>query len=203
MSTSFEQALKERILVIDGSMGVLLQLKVRTEEAYRGERFANHHKDLRNNTEALLLHSPDYIKDVHEQYLAAGADIIETCTFTANSIAQEDYDLSQYVREMNLEAARIAREAANNFSTEEHPRWVAGGIGPCNRSASVIIDASRPELRGVSFDQLRDSYREQAQALIDGGVDLLLIETTFDTLNLNAALFAIDELFDEETDNYR
>ena len=199
MSTSFEKALKERILVIDGSMGVLLQLKVRTEEAYRGERFANHHKDLRNNTEALLLHSPDYIQDVHEQYLAAGADIIETCTFTANSIAQEDYDLSQYVREMNLEAARIAREAVNKFTTDEHPRWVAGGIGPCNRSASVIIDASRPELRGVSFDQLRDSYREQAQALIDGGVDLLLIETTFDTLNLKAALFAIDELFADGT----
>ena len=197
MSTSFEQALKERILVIDGSMGVLLQLKVRTEEAYRGERFANHHKDLRNNTEALLLHSPDFIQDVHEQYLAAGADIIETCTFTANSIAQEDYDLSQYVREMNLEAARIARDAANKFATPDRPRWVAGGIGPCNRSASVIIDASRPEVRGVSFDQLRDSYREQALALIDGGVDLLLIETTFDTLNLKAALFAIDELFDE------
>lgn len=197
MSTSFEQALKERILVIDGSMGVLLQLKVRTEEAYRGERFANHHKDLRNNTEALLLHSPDFIQDVHEQYLAAGADIIETCTFTANSIAQEDYDLSQYVREMNLEAARIARDAANKFATLDRPRWVAGGIGPCNRSASVIIDASRPEVRGVSFDQLRESYREQALALIDGGVDLLLIETTFDTLNLKAALFAIDELFDE------
>ncbi len=197
MSTSFEQALKERILVIDGSMGVLLQLKVRTEEAYRGDRFANHHKDLRNNTEALLLHSPDFIQDVHEQYLAAGADIIETCTFTANSIAQEDYDLSQYVREMNLEAARIARDAANKFATPDHPRWVAGGIGPCNRSASVIIDASRPEVRGVSFDQLRDSYREQALALIDGGVDLLLIETTFDTLNLKAALFAIDELFEE------
>ncbi len=197
MSTSFEQALKERILVIDGSMGVLLQLKVRTEEAYRGDRFANHHKDLRNNTEALLLHSPDFIQDVHEQYLAAGADIIETCTFTANSIAQEDYDLTQYVREMNLEAARIARDAANKFATPDHPRWVAGGIGPCNRSASVIIDASRPEVRGVSFDQLRDSYREQALALIDGGVDLLLIETTFDTLNLKAALFAIDELFEE------
>ena len=197
MSTTFEKALKERILVIDGSMGVLLQLKVCTEEAYRGERFANHHKDLRNNTEALLLHSPDFIQDVHEQYLAAGADIIETCTFTANSIAQEDYDLSQYVREMNLEAARIARDAANKFATTDHPRWVAGGIGPCNRSASVIIDASRPEVRGVSFDQLRVSYREQAQALIDGGVDLLLIETTFDTLNLKAALFAIDELFDE------
>jgi len=197
MSTSFEQALKERILVIDGSMGVLLQLKVRTEEAYRGDRFANHHKDLRNNTEALLLHSPDFIQDVHEQYLAAGADIIETCTFTANSIAQEDYDLSQYVREMNLEAARIARDAANKFATPDHPRWVAGGIGPCNRSASVIIDASRPEVRGVSFDQLRESYREQALALIDGGVDLLLIETTFDTLNLKAALFAIDELFEE------
>ena len=197
MSTTFEKALKERILVIDGSMGVLLQLKVCTEEAYRGERFANHHKDLRNNTEALLLHSPDFIQDVHEQYLAAGADIIETCTFTANSIAQEDYDLSQYVREMNLEAARIARDAANKFATTDHPRWVAGGIGPCNRSASVIIDASRPEVRGVSFDQLRESYREQALALIDGGVDLLLIETTFDTLNLKAALFAIDELFDE------
>ena len=197
MLNRFEDALKNRILVIDGSMGVLIQLQVQTEQGYRGERFQHHHKDLRNNAEALLLHQPSIIQDIHEQYLLAGADIIETCTFTANGIAQEDYDLVEYVREMNLVAARIARAAADKFATDDKPRWVAGGIGPCNRSASVIIDAARPEVRGVSFDQLRVAYREQALALIEGGVDLLLIETTFDTLNLKAALFAIDELFSE------
>ncbi|MFY7951333.1 MAG: homocysteine S-methyltransferase family protein, partial [Armatimonadaceae bacterium] len=197
----FSDLLRSRILVLDGSMGVLLQRRVTTEEGYRGERFANHPRDLRNNTEALLLHSPHLVQEVHEAYLAAGADIVETSTFTANSVAQADYALEPYVREMNLVAARIARDACAKFSTSDRPRLVAGAMGPCNRSASVVIDADRPEIRGIDFEGLRRAYSEQAEALIDGGVDFLLCETTFDTLNLKAALFAIGELFERGVRN--
>ncbi|MBC8101155.1 MAG: methionine synthase [Cytophagales bacterium] len=194
----FQEALKERILVLDGSMGVLLQSRKLTEADYRGKRFVSHPKDVRNNPDLLNLTRPDVVEAVHDAYLEAGADIVETNTFTATSISQSDYGLEAFVREMNLEAARIARRSADKFTALDpsRPRWVAGSIGPMTRSASVVVDADRPAYRNVTFDELRDSYYEQARALIEGGVDLLLIETTFDTLNLKAALVAVQTLFD-------
>jgi 5-methyltetrahydrofolate--homocysteine methyltransferase len=191
--------LKRRILVIDGSMGVLLQSRKLTEEDYRGERFKEHPRDVKNNPDLLNIVRPDVVESVHKAYLDAGADIIETNTFTATSISQADYGLEAYANEMNREGARIARRAVDNAMAADptRPRWVAGSIGPCNRSASVIVDADRPAYRNVTFDELRETYYEEAKALIEGGVDLLLCETTFDTLNLKAALFAIEMLFDE------
>ena len=197
--SDFEEHLKRRILVIDGSMGVLLQSRKLTEEDYRGERFADHPTDVRNNPDLLNLTRPDVVEAVHDAYLAAGADIVETNTFTATGISQSDYDLEAYVREMNVEAAKIARRSADKFTALDpsKPRWVAGSIGPMTRSASVIVDSERPADRSVTFDELRDGYYEQAKALLDGGVDLLLCETVMDALNLKAALFAIQTLFEE------
>ncbi|GAB4462132.1 MAG: methionine synthase [Armatimonadaceae bacterium] len=193
------QHLRERILVLDGSMGVLLQSKKLTEEDYRGERFVHHPHDVKNNPDLLNLTRPDVVEAVHWAYLQAGADIIETNTFTATTISQADYKLEEYVYEMNVEGAKIARRAAEKAEAEDpsRPRWVAGSIGPMNRSASVIVDAERPAYRNITFDQLRESYYQQAKALVEGGVDILLCETTFDTLNLKAALFGIQQLFDE------
>jgi 5-methyltetrahydrofolate--homocysteine methyltransferase len=193
--------LRERILVLDGSMGVLLQSKKLTEEDYRGKRFADHPHDVKNNPDLLNLTRPDVVEAVHWAYLEAGADIIETNTFTATTISQADYRLEDFVYEMNVEGARIARRAAEKAEAEDpsRPRWVAGSIGPMNRSASVIVDAERPAYRNVTFDELRESYYQQAKALVEGGVDILLCETTFDTLNLKAALFGIQQLFDEGT----
>ena len=194
----FLSELKRRILIIDGSMGVLLQSRRLTEEDYRGERFAAHHKDVRNNPDLLNLTAPHIVESVHDAYLEAGADLIETNTFTATSISQADYGLEAFAREMNVEGARIARKAVDRaISVDLRPRWVAGALGPCNRSASVVVDAERPAYRNVAYDELRDAYYEQAAGLLEGGVDLLLCETTFDTLNLKAALFAIQQLFDE------
>jgi 5-methyltetrahydrofolate--homocysteine methyltransferase len=191
--------LQRRILIIDGSMGVLLQSRKLTEADYRGERFAAHPKDVKNNPDLLNLTRPEVVASVHHAYLEAGADIIETNTFTATSISQADYGLEAFAREMNVEGARIARKAADAVMAADpsRPRWVAGSIGPCNRSASVVVDADRPAYRNTSFDELRESYYEQAAGLIEGGADILLCETTFDTLNLKAALFAIEQLFDE------
>ena len=191
--------LKNRILVIDGSMGVLLQSRKLTESDYRGERFRDHPRDVRNNPDLLNLVRPEIVESVHKAYLDAGADIIETNTFTATSISQADYGLEAYATEMNFEGARIARRAVDKAMAADpsRTRWVAGSVGPCNRSASVIVDSDRPAYRNVTFDELRDSYYDEAKALIEGGVDLLLCETTFDTLNLKAALFAIETLFAE------
>ena len=191
--------LAQRILVLDGAMGTMLQLHGLVESDYRGERFALHQTDLKNNNEALMLVRPDLIEAVHLAYLEAGADIIETNTFNATRISLADFGMEDLAREMNIAAAQIAKRAAQKAmeSNPNKPRWVAGALGPQTRSASVIVDSDNPAVRGVNFDQLREAYREQAQALLDGGVDLLLCETTFDTLNLKAALFAIQELFDE------
>ncbi len=188
--------LAQRIAVIDGAMGTMIQRLRLTEEQVRGERFASHDVDVKNNGELLSLARPDVIRDIHEGCLAAGADIIETNTFGATSIAQDDYELGHLARELNLASARVAREAADKFSTPDKPRFVAGALGPTPRTASISPDVNDPGARNVNFEQLRAAYLEQVQALAEGGVDLLLLETIFDTLNAKAALFAIDEYFE-------
>ena len=186
--------LRQRIAIIDGAMGTMIQRHRLTEADFRGARFADHGKDLKGNNDLLVLTRPDVIGQIHADYLAAGADIIETNTFGATSIAQEDYALGHIAREMNEQAARIARAAADRYTSAEHPRFVAGALGPTPRTASISPDVNDPGARNVSFDQLRDSYREQAEGLFDGGCDLFLVETIFDTLNAKAAIFALDEL---------
>ena len=187
--------LEQRIAILDGAMGTMIQRFKLTEQDYRGARFADHGKDLKNNGDLLVLTRPDVIRDIHEGYLAAGADIIETNTFGANSLAQDDYALGDLAREMNVAAARIAREAADKFSTPDKPRFVAGALGPTPRTASISPDVNDPGARNVDFEQLRAAYYEQVEGLVEGGSDLLLVETIFDTLNAKAALFAIDEYF--------
>jgi 5-methyltetrahydrofolate--homocysteine methyltransferase len=196
-----EQRLRElldrRILILDGAMGTMIQRYRLDEEAYRGERFAGFGHDLKGNNELLSITQPQVIREIHEQYLAAGADIIETNTFGATSIAQADYHLAHLARELNLASARLAREACDRYSSAQRPRFVAGAIGPQPRTASISPDVNDPGARNVSFDELREAYAEQVLALVDGGVDILLVETVFDTLNAKAALFAIDEIQDE------
>lgn len=188
--------LERRILILDGAMGTMIQRFKLTEADFRGERLRDHAKDLKNNGEILVLTRPQVIRDIHEGFLASGADIIETNTFGANALAQDDYGLGHLSRELNLESARIAREAADKFSTPDKPRFVAGALGPTPRTASISPDVNDPGARNVDFEQLRASYYEQVEGLVDGGVDLLLVETIFDTLNAKAALFAIDEYFE-------
>src|SRR4051812_23501090 len=187
--------LAQRILILDGAMGTMIQRFHLSEADYRGERFREHHKDVKNNGDLLSLTRPDVIRDIHEGYLAAGADLIETNTFGASFIAQEDYNLGPMAREMNLAAAKLARAAADKFSTPDQPRFVAGALGPTPRTASISPDVNDPGARNVDFEQLRAAYHEQVEALLEGGVDLLLVETIFDTLNAKAALFAIEEVF--------
>jgi 5-methyltetrahydrofolate--homocysteine methyltransferase len=189
--------LQQRIVILDGAMGTMIQQEKLTEADFRGARLADHPKDLKGNNDLLVLTRPDVIERIHEQYLAAGADMVETNTFGATSIAQEDYGLGHLAYEMNLAAARLARQACDRFSTPEHPRFVAGALGPTPRTASISPDVNDPGARNVSFDELRAAYREQAQALLEGGCDLFLVETIFDTLNAKAALFALDELMEE------
>jgi len=189
------ELLRQRILVLDGAMGTMIQRFRLTEADFRGERFRDHPKDLKNNSDLLVLTRPDVVRDIHEGYLAAGADILETDTFGANAIAQDDYGLGSLAREMNVAAAKLAREAADKFATPDRPRFVAGALGPTPRTASISPDVNDPGARNVDFEQLRAAYREQVEGLLEGGVDLLLVETIFDTLNAKAALFAIDEVF--------
>ncbi len=189
--------LAQRIVILDGAMGTMIQRLRLTEADYRGERFRDHPKDVKNNGELLSLTRPDVIRDIHEAYLAAGADIIETNTFGATRIAQDDYGLGDLAGEMNLASARIAREAADRFSRPGHPRFVAGALGPTPKTASISPDVNDPGARNVDFEALRAAYFEQVQALVQGGADLLLIETIFDTLNAKAALFAIEEYFEQ------
>ncbi|MBK0391425.1 homocysteine S-methyltransferase family protein [Ramlibacter algicola] len=190
------QLLEQHILVLDGAMGTMIQRFKLTEADYRGERLKDHPRDLKNNGDLLVLTRPDVIRDIHEGYLAAGADMIETNTFGANSLAQDDYGLGHLAREMNVAAARIARQAADKFSTPDKPRFVAGALGPTPRTASISPDVNDPGARNVDFEQLRAAYKEQVEGLVEGGADLLLVETIFDTLNAKAALFAIEEVFD-------
>jgi 5-methyltetrahydrofolate--homocysteine methyltransferase len=188
--------LEQRIAILDGAMGTMIQRFKLTEADYRGQRFADHPKDVKNNGDLLSLTRPDVIRDIHEGYLAAGADIIETNTFGATRIAQDDYDLGDFAYEMNLASARIARAAADKFSTPDKPRFVAGAFGPTPKTASISPDVNDPGARNVDFEQLRAAYFDQAKALAEGGCDLFLVETIFDTLNAKAALFAIDQWFE-------
>ena len=190
------ELLARRIVILDGAMGTMIQRLRLTEADYRGQRFREHPKDLKNNGELLSLTRPDIIRDIHEGYLAAGADIIETNTFGATRIAQDDYALGELAAEMNLASAQVARQAADRFSTPQQPRFVAGALGPTPKTASISPDVNDPAARNVDFEELRAAYYEQVEALVRGGVDLLLIETIFDTLNAKAALFAIDEFFE-------
>ncbi|HEY7411030.1 MAG TPA: methionine synthase [Vicinamibacteria bacterium] len=196
--SDLESLLQRRIAVIDGAMGTMVQ-RYRLQEAdYRGERFAAHAHDLKGDADVLNLTRPDVVETIHRQYLEAGADIIETNTFTATSVSQADYGLEAVTYEINVEGARLARRAADGFMAESgRPAWVAGSLGPTNRAASMSRDVNDPGARLVTFDGLEASYREQARGLLDGGADLLLVETIFDTLNAKAALFAIQRLFDE------
>ena len=184
----------ERILVLDGAMGTMIQAESPDEAAYRGERFADWSQDVGGNNELLCLTRPDLIRSIHAAFLEAGADIVCTNTFSATRISQADYGMEELVGEMNREAARLAREAAEAAATPDRPRWVAGAIGPTNRTASISPDVNDPGFRNITFDDLAEAYGEAARALIAGGVDLLLVETIFDTLNAKAALYAIDEL---------
>ena len=189
--------LLQRIAIIDGAMGTMIQRYKLGEADFRGPRFADHPKDLKGNNDLLVLTRPDVIKEIHGQYLAAGADLIETNTFGATSVAQDDYGLGHIAREMNFAAARIARDAADQYSTPDKPRFVAGALGPTPRTASISPDVNDPGARNTSFDELRAAYREQAEGLFEGGCDLFLVETIFDTLNAKAAIFALDEWMED------
>ena len=188
--------LSQRIAILDGAMGTMIQRFKLTEAQYRGDRFKDFHKDIKGNNELLSLTRPDLISDIHEGYLAAGADMIETNTFGATSVAQADYDMADLAVEMNLQSARLARAACDKYSTAEHPRFVVGALGPTPKTASISPDVNDPGARNTSFEELRVAYYEQVQALVAGGSDVLLVETIFDTLNAKAALFAIDEYFE-------
>ena len=194
-----EDILKERILVIDGAMGTMIQRHTLTEEDFRGERFKDHRYPLKGNNDLLSITRPDIIKEIHRQYFQAGADIVETNTFSSTTIAQADYHLEDAVYDLNYLSAKIAKEVANEFTlSESHkPRFVAGAMGPTNKTASLSPDVNNPGYRAITFDQLKEAFKQQAQALVDGGVDFLLLETIIDTLNVKAALFAIQELFEE------
>jgi 5-methyltetrahydrofolate--homocysteine methyltransferase len=184
--------LEKRIAILDGAMGTMIQRFKLTEDQYRGERFKDFERDVKGNNELLSLTRPDVIRDIHEGYLAAGADLIETNTFGATTIAQEDYKMAHLAREMNLESAKLARAACDKFSTPDKPRFVAGALGPTPKTASISPDVNDPGARNVDFEQLRAAYYEQTEALVEGGADVILVETIFDT----AALLAVDEYFD-------
>jgi 5-methyltetrahydrofolate--homocysteine methyltransferase len=195
-----EDILKERILILDGAMGTMIQRHTLTEADFRGDKFKDHAYPLKGNNDILSITRPDIIKEIHRQYLAAGADIIETNTFSGTSIAQADYHLEDHVYELNFQSAKIAREVADEFTKKEphKPRFVAGAMGPTNKTASLSPEVNNPGFRAVTFDQLAAAFGEQARGLIDGGVDVLLLETAIDTLNVKAALFAIQEIFEEK-----
>jgi len=187
------KAIKERVLLLDGAMGSLIQNHKLEEKDFRGERFKDHNSSLKGNNDLLSLTQPQIIKDIHIQYLKAGSDIIETNTFNATSVSQADYSLEPVAYDLNLASAKLAREAADEFSTPEKPRFVAGSMGPTNKTASMSPDVNDPGYRAVTFDDLKDAYQTQVKGLLDGGVDMIIVETIFDTLNAKAALFAINE----------
>ncbi len=193
---NIQEILSERILVLDGAMGTMIQRHKLEEDDFRNEELANHPKSLKGNNDLLSITRPDIIKDIHRQYFEAGADIAETNTFSGTTIAQADYGLEEWVYRLNYQSAKIAREVADEFTQKEpdKPRFVVGSIGPTNRTASLSPDVNDPGYRAVSFDQLRLAYKQQAEALLDGEVDMLMVETVFDTLNAKAALFGIDEI---------
>jgi 5-methyltetrahydrofolate--homocysteine methyltransferase len=196
---ALKRALAERIVVLDGAMGTMIQRHGLDERAYRGERFADWSRDVKGNNDLLVLTQPDVIRAIHDAYFDAGGDIVETNTFNSTRIAMADYGMEALAREMNVAGARLARDAADQRTEKEpeKPRFVAGALGPTNRTASISPDVNDPGYRNVTFDDLVAAYREAAEGLIEGGGDVLLVETVFDTLNAKAALFAIDELFDD------
>src|ERR1700750_2090349 len=191
--------LEKRILVIDGAMGTMIQRYELSEEDFRGDRFRNHASDLKGNNDLLNITRPDVIKAIHAEYLDAGADIIETNTFSTQRISLADYHLEELAYELSYEGARIAREVADEYTKKDpsKPRFVAGAVGPTNRTASLSPDVNDPGYRAVSFDDLAEAYYDQVRGVVDGGSDLLLIETIFDTLNAKAALFAINRYANE------
>ena len=188
--------IQKRILILDGAMGTMLQRYQFTEEDFRGERFKDYPISLKGNNDLLSITQSEAVKEVHRQYFAAGADIVETNTFSGTTIAMADYQMEDLVYELNYESAKLAKEAADEFTAKEphKPRFVAGSIGPTNRTASMSPDVNDPGYRAVTFEELRIAYKQQAEALLDGGSDILLVETVFDTLNAKAALFAIEEI---------
>lgn len=188
--------LQDRILILDGAMGTMLQRYNFSEEDFRGERFKDFPHSLKGNNDLLSLTQPQAIRDIHHQYFEAGADIVETNTFSGTTIAMADYHLEDLVYELNYESAKLAREVADEFTLQnpDKPRFVAGSIGPTNKTASMSPDVNDPGYRAITFDELRIAYKQQVEALIDGGSDILLVETVFDTLNAKAALFAIEEV---------
>ncbi|MBV1923120.1 MAG: homocysteine S-methyltransferase family protein [Flavobacteriaceae bacterium] len=188
--------IQKRILVLDGAMGTMLQQYNFTEEQFRGERFKDYPSPLKGNNDLLSLTQPEAIAEIHHKYFEAGADIVETNTFSGTTIAMADYNMEDLVYELNLQSAKIAKKVADEFTAKnpDKPRFVAGSIGPTNRTASLSPDVNDPGFRAVTFDELRIAYQQQVEALLDGGVDILLVETIFDTLNAKAALFAIDEV---------
>src|SRR6185436_284110 len=191
------EAVERRIVLLDGAMGTMIQRHGLAEADYRGDRFKSHSKDLKGNGDILALTRPDVIKSIHEAYLAAGSDIIETNTFAATSIAQADYQLEHAVYDINVAAGRLAKAAAQEWTerTPDKPRFAAGALGPLNRVLSISPDVNDPAFRAVTFDQVKDAYAEQIRGLIDGGVDLLLAETIIDTLNVKACIAAVEEVF--------
>lgn len=193
------KTLKERILVLDGAMGTMLQAYKFSEEDFRGERFKDFHIPLKGNNDLLSITQPEAIAEVHRKYFEAGADIVETNTFSGTTIAMADYELEDVVYELNYASAKIAKEVAQSFTEKEphKPRFVAGSMGPTNKTASMSPDVNDPGYRAISFEELRIAYKQQVEALLDGGVDILLVETVFDTLNAKAALFAIEEVKEE------
>jgi 5-methyltetrahydrofolate--homocysteine methyltransferase len=198
MKTEIEKVIKERILILDGAMGTMIQRHKLEEEDFRKGAFENHDKSLKGNNDLLSITRPEIIKDIHRQYFQAGADIVETNTFSGTWIAQADYGLEDAVYRINYDSAKIAREVANEFT--DKPRFVAGSIGPTNRTASISPDVNDPGYRAITFDELVGAYKDQVNALMDGGVDILLVETIFDTLNAKAALFAIDQVFEDRNE---
>ena len=196
---SIHEAIKKNILILDGAMGTMLQRYNFSEEDFRGEQFKDFPHSLKGNNDLLSITQPQAIRDVHAQYFEAGADIVETNTFSSTTIGMADYHLEDAVYELNYQSAKIAREVADEFTAKnpDKPRFVAGSIGPTNRTASMSPDVNDPGYRAVTFDDLRIAYKQQVEALIDGGCDLLLVETIFDTLNAKAALFAIEEVKEE------
>ncbi|MCF8213289.1 MAG: homocysteine S-methyltransferase family protein [Cryomorphaceae bacterium] len=186
---------RERILILDGAMGSMLQDYRLDEAGYRGARFADWPHPLKGNNDLLNLSQPQIVEEIHSKYFAAGADMVETNTFNAQTVSMADYGMESLVRELNLAGARLARKAADAYSTPDKPRFVAGAIGPTNRTLSLSPDVNRPGYRAISFDELATAYQEQTEALIEGGVDVLLVETIFDTLNAKACLYAIQDAF--------
>lgn len=201
MSTNSQirEILNQRIMIIDGAMGTMIQKYKLTEEDYRGTQFKDWPHSLKGNNDLLSITRPEIIRDIHKEFLEAGADIIETNTFNANRVSMADYHMEELVNDLNTESVKLAREAADEYNrlTPDKPRFVAGSLGPTNKTASLSPDVNNPGFRAIEFDELKEIYREQAISLLDAGADILLVETVFDTLNAKAALFAISELKEE------